>query len=187
MKIYFSPSTRSLYNDDVHGSRTMMVPDPKWKAPKKVDGDAPPPEAPFIEVTDPDAKIPPDAVEITLERWAECVGKTLGAGPDGMPVVVAPPGFPPEILLADLRITRNKLLYDTDGPVNRHRDEKERGGATTLSDAEIAKLQSARQVLRDLPANTVDPAKPEWPDLSKWVAPDPSAAAMPAMAELRRG
>lgn len=54
--------------------------------------------------------------------------------------------------LAALRAERNRLLAATDwwGVSDR-----------TMSDAETA----YRQALRDLPANTDDPANPSWPDL----------------------
>lgn len=52
--------------------------------------------------------------------------------------------------LATLRAKRNQLLAETD--------------YLALSDATLsADMQTYRQALRDLPANTSDPANPTWP------------------------
>lgn len=52
--------------------------------------------------------------------------------------------------MKDLRATRNELLADTDW--------------WAVSDRTITIEESAyRQALRDLPANTADPANPTWP------------------------
>ena len=56
----------------------------------------------------------------------------------------------PEIQLAALRFQRNKLLQETDWMA---------GSDVTMSDA----WKTYRQALRDLPANTKDPANPTWP------------------------
>ena len=56
----------------------------------------------------------------------------------------------PGILLDNLRRERNRLLTETD--------------YLALSDQTLtAEMQAYRQALRDLPANTVDPANPVWP------------------------
>lgn len=56
----------------------------------------------------------------------------------------------PGILLDNLRQTRNRLLTETD--------------YLALSDQTLtAEMAAYRQALRDLPANTVDPANPVWP------------------------
>tara|TARA_R110002012_G_scaffold40677_5_gene112042 strand:+ start:387 stop:701 length:315 start_codon:yes stop_codon:yes gene_type:complete len=55
-----------------------------------------------------------------------------------------------EQALARLRTKRNQLLAETD--------------YMALSDATLsADIQTYRQALRDLPANTSDPANPTWP------------------------
>lgn len=56
----------------------------------------------------------------------------------------------PGILLDNLRRERNRLLTETD--------------YLALSDQTLtAEMAAYRQALRDLPANTVDPANPVWP------------------------
>ena len=54
----------------------------------------------------------------------------------------------------DLRTKRDQLLAETDWEIVKH---KELG--TTIP----AALKTYRQELRDLPANTSDPANPSWP------------------------
>ena len=54
----------------------------------------------------------------------------------------------------DLRTKRNQLIAATDWEIVKH---KELG--TTIP----AALKTYRQELRDLPANTSDPANPSWP------------------------
>jgi len=55
-----------------------------------------------------------------------------------------------EELLQGLRLRRNQLLTETD--------------YLALSDSTLTdEMRSYRQALRDLPANTVDPANPVWP------------------------
>jgi len=56
----------------------------------------------------------------------------------------------PGIQLQDFRAARNRLLADTDWWAN---------SDVTMTDEQRA----YRQALRDLPANTVDPANPVWP------------------------
>ena len=56
----------------------------------------------------------------------------------------------PGVLLEDLRQRRNQLLTETD--------------YLALADSTLTdEMRSYRQALRDLPANTVDPANPVWP------------------------
>jgi hypothetical protein len=56
----------------------------------------------------------------------------------------------PGVLLENLRRQRNQLLTETD--------------YLALADSTLTdEMRSYRQALRDLPANTVDPANPVWP------------------------
>jgi hypothetical protein len=56
----------------------------------------------------------------------------------------------PSLQLKQLRQHRNRLLTETD--------------YLALADATLTdEMRSYRQALRDLPANTVDPANPVWP------------------------
>ena len=56
----------------------------------------------------------------------------------------------PGVLLEQLRSKRNRLLSETD--------------YLALSDSTLTdEMRTYRQALRDLPANTTDPANPVWP------------------------
>lgn len=57
----------------------------------------------------------------------------------------------PGVLLENLRTRRNQLLAETD-----YLGLPDLGGFS-------AEMTAYRQALRDLPANTVDPANPVWP------------------------
>ncbi len=64
------------------------------------------------------------------------------------------PGIPDSAYWSKLRSKRNRLIAETDWEIVRH---KELG--TNVPTA----LKTYRQELRDLPANTSDPANPVWP------------------------
>ena len=64
--------------------------------------------------------------------------------------IVAPPSPSTEELMFDLREQRNRLLAQTD--------------YLALADSTLTdEMRAYRQALRDLPANTSDPANPTWP------------------------
>ena len=64
--------------------------------------------------------------------------------------IVAPPSPSTEELMFDLREQRNRLLAQTD--------------YLALADSTLTdEMRTYRQALRDLPANTSDPANPTWP------------------------
>lgn len=157
MKWFYSPSRRSFFNDDVHGSRTSLVPDPAWVRPEG-DEEA---VAPLVEIPNKETAIPEDGVEVTAERHAELfaaqgTGKDIVPGPDGAPINVDLPKMSDEDAMENLRLIRNQKLAETDGLVARHRDEKDLGVAVSLSEADFKKLLGDRQALRDLPATTTD-------------------------------
>ena len=55
---------------------------------------------------------------------------------------------------SDLRTKRDQLLFETDWEIIKHKE---------LGTNIPAALKSYRAALRDLPANTSDPANPTWP------------------------
>lgn len=63
----------------------------------------------------------------------------------------------------DFRSGRNKRLEQSDWVVLRHRDEKDLGLATTISDAEYLTWLTYRKQLRDLPGGVTDPNVVVWP------------------------
>tara|TARA_R110002020_G_scaffold108792_11_gene251948 strand:- start:2274 stop:2582 length:309 start_codon:yes stop_codon:yes gene_type:complete len=64
------------------------------------------------------------------------------------------PGIPDSAYWSKLRSKRNRLIAETDWEIVRHKE---------LETNVPASLKTYRQELRDLPANTTDPAKPTWP------------------------
>lgn len=139
MKIYYSPSKGGFYNSDFFTGLTM----------------------------------PDDVVEITAEDHAalfegQAAGKLIVAGKDGKPINVDRPPPSKEDIDANMRVVRNRELADTDGVVNRHRDEKDLGVATTITDKDFKDVLGYRQSLRDLPetiaeASTFEVALPAKP------------------------
>lgn len=67
-------------------------------------------------------------------------------------------------LWGTLRAQRDTRLATTDWLVQRHAEELALGLDTTLTPGQHTDLLTYRQALRDLPANTTDPANPEWPN-----------------------
>jgi len=64
------------------------------------------------------------------------------------------PSTPDSVYWSKLRSRRNRLLAATDWEIVRHKE---------LGTNVPAALKTYRQELRDLPANTSDPANPVWP------------------------
>ena len=62
-----------------------------------------------------------------------------------------------------LRSTRDSLLSDCEWMAVRHRDQKDAGATTSLTDAEYTALLSYRQALRDWPSSETDLYKPTAP------------------------
>jgi hypothetical protein len=111
----------------------------------------------YIEGVHAPDQIPSDAVEISSEAYqalfdGQAQGKRIIAGPAGIPMLADQPnpGDDPAVAMANLRATRNMHLDKTDALVARHRDEKDAGTATTLSDADFKALLAKRQSLRDI-------------------------------------
>lgn len=105
--------------------------------------------------------IPADAVEISDEEWAgllagQADGQTIVPGKDGKPVLI---GFTLEQRAQMRRTARNQLLAETDATVNRHRDEVEAGGQTTLTPEAYKALQEWRGQLRAIAEH------PDFPDV----------------------
>ena len=62
-----------------------------------------------------------------------------------------------------LRAARDLRLAAATAILDRHRNQRDFGLATTLTDAEATAWATYAQALRDLPEETSDPAAPEWP------------------------
>lgn len=119
MSTFYSAQTGGFYNDGIHGTRLVSVPDPAWARPL-IDvvlqpaetygdtyndgeeamalGEVPDIHAvhPTIEVPNPDCKLPPDAVEITNEQHAallagQSAGQRIVPDENGCPVLADQP------------------------------------------------------------------------------------------------
>ncbi|WP_227105119.1 phage tail assembly chaperone [Chromobacterium rhizoryzae] len=185
---YFAESTGGFYDSSIHGALALTVVDPSWVRPtiKETDpnwvqpADDPKATAPMIDVPDmsvaaptittsnPACQIPADAVEITAEQHAELMaaqsaGKIITSGANGNPIAIDPPPPSADQLADQVRAQRDQLLGNTQWLVQRHRDQLEIGGATTLSADQLKELQTYRQALRDVPAQKGFPASVTWP------------------------
>lgn len=123
--MYFSPSTKAFYDENIHGARVLVIVDPSWERPTiripdpkhNGHGDVPlitvPDEsaAPrMIETVNPVCKIPADAVEISDDQYAALLqaqqeGKAIDADDDGHPVAITP-----EIDLSAMKISYAKAI-----------------------------------------------------------------------------
>ncbi|MEA4836865.1 MAG: phage tail assembly chaperone [Rhodospirillaceae bacterium] len=75
------------------------------------------------------------------------------------------PELPPEPTAAEkLRWERNARLYEALAVLDRHRNQAGFGLPTTLTAEQATAWAVYAQELRDLPATTVDPANPVWPE-----------------------
>lgn len=73
------------------------------------------------------------------------------------------PGPSSDEIWAALRTERDKRLIAATAILDRHRNQRDFGLTTTLTDAEATAWATYAQSLRDLPEATSDPAAPKWP------------------------
>ncbi|RTY69855.1 phage tail protein [Pseudomonas veronii] len=196
MGVFFHAKSCGFFTDEVHGPRTVMVPDPDWTAPKVlipnplwvadesdptkeadlVEADNPDAYPPQVEIPNPDCTLPPvkelraitDAEYLTLLD-AQTQGKIIQAGAKGAPVAVDP--LPPSEseLIERERIWRDQALAATDSLVVRHRDELEVGRPTTLTGEQFTQLQNYRLDLRDWPGSELFPDSQHRPAPPIWL------------------
>lgn len=92
---FYSGTTNGFYDDAIHGTRSITVIDPEYIAPQVNQGEVvPTPD--FIEIINPDCKIPLDAVEISDEAHivllsGQSLGKLIQAGEGGYPILISRP------------------------------------------------------------------------------------------------
>jgi glycerophosphoryl diester phosphodiesterase len=100
--------------------------------------------------------IPPNTIEITDEKWQECLENQHKRGVDiqTKKIIVITPSAPTiEQLLKKIRFKRNQLLAESDWTVL---------SDSPLTEDQKVKWKQYRQALRDFPA-TCDPYNPVWP------------------------
>lgn len=116
------------------------------------------------------SEIPDDAIEISDELYESVIGnppagKVRAHDVNGLPYLVDAPKIVPDLAALERKL-RNDLLSSVIWIRDRHRDQMELDGATTLEDRQFRELLAYIQMLRDWPQT------PEFPDsLHRPVAP----------------
>lgn len=151
IKYYYLAAKNEIYRDDLHGPREIMIDDPIFDKKKAAKGVV----AMKVAAPNPKTKLPPEAVEITQEKYAEVMdghrkGQDIVAGPDGQPMLADRPGPTPEQIVASVRAERNALLTASDW--------------TQMPDAPLDAMAKAnwahyRKALRDVDFTVADPSK----------------------------
>ena len=77
------------------------------------------------------------------------------------PLTSTPPAQPDP--WGALRALRNMMLSQLDGLRFKHQDEYAMGKPSTLTSEQFSELLVYIQALRDVPQNSPDPTKPNWP------------------------
>lgn len=197
MSAFFHAKSVGFYTDEVHGPRTIFVPDPDWVRPKiqisdpdwmpseagedkeapLIDVDDSQALAPQIEVPNPKCSFPPvsELVEVTQVKYlallaAQSEGKVIQANTKGLPVAIEPPPPSDAELIRRERLWRDRTLAGTDSLVVRHRDELEAERATTLTADQYRELQTYRLALRDWTQSPRFPAVEHRPSPPTWLA-----------------
>ncbi|QQZ36051.1 phage tail assembly chaperone [Pseudomonas sp. SK2] len=119
--------------------------------------------------------IPGDAVEISDDRFVTVIGnpdpgKVRSHDEDGLPILVDPPALSEIQLVAKERAWRDAELASVQWIRDRHRDEQDLGGPTTLSDERFIEFLTYLQALRDWPAAASFPDSAARPTAPIWVA-----------------
>ena len=118
--------------------------------------------------------IPDDAVKISDELVLSVIGnpapgKIRDHDENGLPFLVDSPPPSAEQLATVERTWRDAQLLASDGMINRHRDQVEAGGVTTLTAEQYKALQTYRQDLRNWPDSAAFPENAERPAAPSWL------------------
>lgn len=117
--------------------------------------------------------LPPDAYPITKEERqayeaGELAGKVIDFSTEPPSLIERPPPSFEELATAE-RAWRDGELVATDGVITRHRDERDMGRPTTLTNELFTELLSYRQALRDWPENGEFPLVDHRPIAPPWL------------------
>jgi hypothetical protein len=74
-------------------------------------------------------------------------------------------------LAEKIRAERNAILAKCDMLTTRHRDQKDIGLTTTLTDAQYSDVLTYKQALRDMVDNPKFPESITWPKIPIWFTP----------------
>lgn len=172
MRIFYRAIDGGFYFEEWFGPREILVPDPEWQAT----GDDEDQAAPLIAIANPDCRLPAadELVEISAELHQELlageqIGQVIKADEHGYPVSASADTASAEQLAERERLWRDTTLTETDALVQRHRDELEAGGGTTLTAEQYQELQAYRLALRDWPESDAFPSELERPAAPDWL------------------
>jgi len=118
--------------------------------------------------------MPKDILEITEEVYLEVIGnpapgKIRAHDEQGMPYLTDPPVVVPDPAVQE-RKWRDAELSSVMWLRERHRDQQELGGDTTLSGNQFSELLVYMQQLRDWPQSTNFPDSEHRPTAPTWIA-----------------
>jgi hypothetical protein len=113
----------------------------------------------------------------TPNEWAQLQALIADGG-----VAVAPYAAPPAPSAAQVaafqaenaRASRDALMLESDWVVNRHRDQTDAGGGTTLTSSQYTAWLTYRQALRDISKQSGWPASVTWPTSPPPASNDPT-------------
>ena len=92
--LYYDANQNCFFDNEIHGTRKISVPDPSWERPLvDVGGEMVPDESalpPVVEVNNPICTLPTSAIPVPYEIWqgaleAQSNGLPFVAGIDGLP------------------------------------------------------------------------------------------------------
>ncbi len=119
-------------------------------------------------------QMPSDVVAISLEQHqalmlGESLGKLITLNEKGVPVLSEPVEKPVDVSAKE-REWRDAQLQSAMWLRERHRDQQEIGGSTTLSNDQFAELLVYMQALRDWPQSPEFPDSEHRPIPPAWIA-----------------
>ena len=119
-------------------------------------------------------QMPADAVPIPEGIYLAVIANPapgkIRSHDDGLPILIEPPPPSAEQLAIGARAWRDSELLASDRMIARHRDERDMGGAVTLTAEQFAELLAYRQALRDWPEARAFPGAAARPVPPDWLA-----------------
>lgn len=188
MKVFYAAKNNGFYNEAVHGSRTVIVPDPEWVRPTVPvpdpawvpgEGDQ---EAPMLQVPDmsaipptveqpnPECTLPPasELVEISNDVYrsmfdGQTAGKQIVAGKDGAPLLVDEPQPTTEQMAASALVKCDSLLSLATTRIAPLQDAVDLDDATARDIANLKKWKQYRVAVSRVSSQSTFPHQIVWP------------------------
>lgn len=163
-KYYYSASALGFYTASTHGALTDLIADPAWMAPE----DDPEALAPMIEVVVRQSMIPEGAVEISADEYRRLIDgqvdqQEIVPGPDGYPMLVAPPPATDEQLSARAGAERDRLLSEAALRIAPLQDAVDLGDATPSDEAGLLVWKQYRVDVNRITRQAGYPQSIDWP------------------------